>query len=200
MALTDAEIWRCKAELGFNLLETGAEPYIGTTAVFNQVIQLYMSAGAATTSSTAVTAATTPTPVTLSLASGTGFSAFDRVAIDVDERQEIPTVQSVSGNNIVVLLMKAHTGTYPVTVEAGESIVREILTKIRAVKSRMSTTFGTGSLKKVDELEWYQSGTQTQFGNLGSEIDYWRNELSAALGVPSMWSVRRAAGATLSVY
>jgi hypothetical protein len=200
VALTDSEVNRVRAELGYNLLSTGAEPWISSTQVFDQIIQPFLIAGAATTSSTAVAAATTATPVTLTLVSSTGFSAFDRVALDVDDRQELATIQSITGLTIVVALTKAHTGAYPVTVEGGESIVREILNKIRGVKSRMSIAFGVGSLKKVDEVEWYQAGTATLFGSLGSELSYWREELAAVLGIPSNWSRQRGAGATLSVY
>ncbi len=56
MALLDSEIARIKAELGYNLLTTGAVPYIGVTQVFEQVIQQNVLAGAKTTSATVVTA------------------------------------------------------------------------------------------------------------------------------------------------
>ena len=75
MALSNAELERIKAELGYNVLTIGALPYVGFSQMFTNVVQAYMSSGASTTSSTAVTAATTATPATLTLASGTGFTA-----------------------------------------------------------------------------------------------------------------------------
>lgn len=200
MALTTAELARLKQELGFPTLLVGADFYIGISSVFEQVIQPYMQSGASTTCATAVTAATTPTPATLTLASATGFAAQNRVVIDVDDRQEIATVQSLASPAITVLLTKAHTGTYPVTVEGGESILRDILGKIAAVKSEMGSTFGVGSLKAVDEVEFYQSGQRTLFGNLGSQLRFWRNELASCLGIENIWERKRAAGSSVSLY
>jgi hypothetical protein len=203
VALLDSEVQRIRYELGYNLLTVDAAPWISTTQAFEQIIQPFLSGGAATTSATTVTAATTATPVALTLASATGFTVGARAVVDVDDRQESATIQILSGSVITLMLTKAHTGgasTYPVTVEGGESIVRELLKKIRDVKSRMSTAFGAGALKKVDEIEFFQAGTLTLFGSLGSELAYWREELASALGIPSMWSRKRAAGATLSVY
>lgn len=190
---------RIRYELGYPILTVGAEPYIGWVSLFTQVIQPYVSAGASTTSSTAVTAATTPTPVTLTLTSGTGFNAGDRVVIDVDARQEIVTAQAVSGASLTVLLSLAHSGSYPVTVEGGETIVRELLRRIRETKDELGQTFGEGSIRKVDEIEFFQSGG-TLFGNLGTQLMFWREELAAALGMESAWSRKRAAGQRLAVY
>ena len=99
----------------------------------------------------------------------------------------------------MVLLQLAHSGTYPVTVEGGETIIREILRNIRAAKAEMGTTLGEGSLKKVDEVEFYQSGGTT-FGILGTQLNHWRNELAAALGVPNLWAGRGGGGQALSAY
>lgn len=196
MALLDSEIARIKYELNFNLLSVGAEPYIGVAAIFSQVIQPFLGGGATTTSSTVVVAASTPTPVTITLASGTGFTAGARVVIDVDDRQDVVTAQSVTGASLVVALSNAHTGTYPVTVEGGESIIREILTAIRNVKNQMgslasssSISAGTGGLKRVDDVEFHplsssaSSSSTTAFGELGAQLVFWRNELASALGL-----------------
>lgn len=200
MALLASEIARIKYELGFNLLTVGATPFIDVVAIFEQVIQPYLGAGAATTSSTAVTAADTPTPVTLTLASASGIATGCRLVIDVDDRQEIATLQNLSGSNATVLLSKTHTGTYPVTVEGGETIVRELLKNIAAVKSELASTFGYGALKKVDEIEFYQSGSSTLFGKLGEQLAFWRGELAAALGLQGMWSRRSGCGGAIAMY
>lgn len=200
MALTDAELARLKAELGYNLIGI-AQPYINVVAIFEGVIQPYLGSGASTTSATAVTATTPPSPaaVALTLASATGFHAFDRVVVDVDDAQETATVASVSGSTITVRLQKAHSGTYPVLVEGGESIVRELLSRIREVKAEMAETFGEGSIRKVDEVEFYQTGG-TAFGNLGGQLWSWREELAAVLGIPSMWAQKRQGAQRLSAY
>ncbi len=200
MALLTSEIARIKAELGYNVLSNGASPWVDIVAIFEQVIQPYLSGGASTTSATSVTAAATPTPVALTLADATGLAAGNRVVIDVDSRQEIATVQSISGAAITVQLTGTHSGTYPVTVEGPETIVREILRQIAGVKTKMVESHGEGSLKAVDEIEWYSSGSVTTFGNLGAELAYWRDQLAAVLGVQSMWARRRAGAQTMSVY
>ena len=156
MALTQAELRRLKFELGYNVVGAGAEAYISVVAVFEQVIQTYLTSGATTTSSTAVPAATSPTPVALTLTSAVGFNAGDRIWLDVDDRQESATIQSASPPAITVLLTKAHSGTYPVTVESGETIVRELLGKIRLVDdAQMAVGLAAGGVKKADEVEFF---------------------------------------------
>lgn len=200
MALSTSELQRIKAELGWNVLSTGAEPFIGVAMVFEQVIAVYMTAGAATTSATALVASATPAPAVLTLASATGFASGARVWIDVDDRQESATVQNLAGTAATVLLSKAHTGTYPVYVDGGEGIVRELLGRIKAVKDELAGTFGEGSLKKVDEVEFYQTG-MTAFGSTAKALMFWRDELASVLGDVSLnrWR-RRSGGGSMSVY
>ena len=198
MALLTSELERCKAELGFALIGV-ANPFIGTTMLFEQVIAPYLSSGAVTTSSTAVYAKDELTPVDLTLASATGIAAGDSVVVDVGSRQESTTVRSLSGAIATLDLKLAHSGTYGVSVVGGESIVREYLTRIREVKAEMAGTFGEGSLKSVDEVSFYQTGNSL-FGALGQQLSYWREELAAILGIQSMWSRRRGGATRLSVY
>lgn len=201
MALLTSEIQRIKFELGYALLSNSAAPWVDTVSIFEQVIQPYLQAGATTTSSTTVSASSAPTPVTLVLASADGVASGDRLVVDVDIRQEIATIQSLTGTSAVVLLQKAHTGTYPVTVEGGESLVREVLGRIADVKLKLSANYGAGALKKVDEVEWYQAGKgATYFGVLGENLRFWRNELASMLGIANAWESKRAAAQRLSVY
>jgi len=200
VALTDSEVQRIRAELGFHVLSVSAEPYISYVSLFDQIIQPFTTSGAATTSTTLVTAATTATPATLSLGSATGFAAGVRVVVDVDDRQEVATAQSLSGSALTLLLTKAHSGTYPVTVEGGETIIREKLTAIRNVKADMLATYGSGALKAVDEIQFYDTGGTTQFGVLGTQLAHWRDELAANLGIVSAWAEKRAGAGRLSVY
>lgn len=201
MALLDSEIARCKYELGYNLLTIAAEPYIGVARVFELVIQPNMLAGAITTSSTVVTAVAAgalASPVTLTLASVTGFSPGDRVIVDVDDRQEAATVQSVSGSTITLLLSKAHSGTYTLTVERGESIVREILQRLRAIADKLGTAaIQQAGIAKVDEIEFFK-GMQGVRYELQRLQTFWRNELSSALGVQNLRGA--SSGSAIAVY
>lgn len=201
MALLTSELTRVKYELGYNTLDAGAEPYISVVAVFDQIIQTYLESGAATTSATAVTAAAAPTPVTLTLASATGFNAGDRVVIDIDSRQEFAHVQSITGNDIVVLLRFDHTGTYPVTVEGGESIVREILTRLYALGSSLGElAVSTAGIKRVDEIEFFGDATINRIEQLTDLRMKWRDELAGCLGVVNMWRARAGASQIAEVY
>lgn len=201
MALTDSEVARLKAELGYNVLSVDAVPYIGITRVFENVIQQYVTAGAITTSATAVTAVSTPTPVALILTSATGFAAYNTVIIDVDERQEQATIQSLVTTTMTVQLKKAHSGTYPVTVEGPESIIREYLQKLRILSAPGGTFSSLGSrmgVKKVDEIEFFggEFGSST-LKDVRALQRHFRNELAAILGVPNM---RDGAGHSVSPY
>lgn len=201
MALLDSEIARCKYELGYNLLTVSAEPYIGVARVFELVIQPNLLAGAKTTSATVVTAVAAgalASPVTLTLADATGFSAGDRVIVDVDSRQEAATVQAVAGATITVLLSKAHTGTYSVTVERGESIVREILGRLRDIADKLgSVVLQQVGIKQVDEIEFFGGNMFSVRREMQRMQDYWRNELASALGVQNL---RANAGGAIAVY
>jgi len=187
MALLDSELARIKWHLGFNLLDVGAVPYIGVAAIFEQVIQPYLAGGATTTSATAVVVASAPTPVTLTLASATGFSLLDPVIIDVDSRQERATVQRVNGSTITVLLSLAHTGTYPVTVEGGESIVRDILKKCDTAWTAYSEAISSAGIKQLGqgELEYFPEGRGSSglLSSTRNTLRAWRGELASALGL-----------------
>lgn len=200
MALSTSELQRIKAELGWNVLSTGAEPYIGVAMVFEQVIAVYMTAGAETTSATTVPATTEPKLRDITLTSATGFAVGSRIWLDVGDNQESTTVQSVTGAVVRALLSKPHSGTYPVYVDGGESIVRELLARIKGVKDELAGIFGEGALKKVDEVEFYATG-MTLFGSTGKALMFWRDELASAIGDVSLnrWR-RRSGGGSMSVY
>jgi hypothetical protein len=204
MALSNSMVQRLKYETGFNLLTIGSEPYIQHVAVWDQVIQDNVDTQAATTSSTTVTAATSPTVVTLTVGSTTGFVAGDTVIVDVDAQRERATVRNVaSGTTFSVLLSKAHTGTYPVKLESGETIVLDIAEKLDSVASQIESAVSTAGLKSVDEITFQTvsaSGAKSQLDSLRQMRDYWRNELCSALGIVNGWTARRSGGAYLELY
>jgi hypothetical protein len=200
MALLPSELVRLRYELGYNLLTVGAEPWIGVASAFDNVIGPYLRSGASTTSSTAVVAASAPTPTPITLADATGFDVGARVVVDVDARQEIVTVQSISGLIITVVLKNAHTGSYPVTVEGGESIVRDILTKLRNVSDKLESASTKAGIKRVDEIEFFgDSRSDTVFSNLRRQREYWRDELSSAIGLARR-NQSGGGGSRVSVY
>lgn len=211
MALLTSELTDLRVALGYNALGVNAEPYVEYHAIFDRVVVEYLQAGATTTSATAVVASTNGAfaPVTLVLASATGFTAGDRLIVDVDTRQEEATAQSLSGANLTVQLKLAHSGTYPVTVDGGETIVRRLLRRIHAVQDQMAkpTTLqmaGAGGLKKVDEIEWHGLSTaaywSTPLGGLSKELMRLRDELASALGVQNLFRVRSGGGLCMSIY
>jgi hypothetical protein len=202
--LLTSEIQRIKIELGFNALTLSALPYAfdGVTQIFEQVVQQYLQGGALTYSSTAVTAATTPTIVSLTVTSATGISVGDRVVVDQDLAQEYSHVSVIAGSTISVALTNAHAGTYPVTVEGGESIVRRYLRECIAIQDKISKVSGRVGVKRVNEIEFFAQ-TGDQAGVRAELLDlqrYWRNELAAAIGVPNLREEARGAGQLLESY
>lgn len=191
--LTDSEIARIKFELGYNVLTFDAEPYIGIVSVFETVIKRYVSTDGTTTSSTTVTASTNPTPTSITLASAIVSALGPRLVVDVDDRQEIATVSAVSGSTVVLLLKKAHSGTYPVSIESGETLVREQLAKIAQLDAQLIARLSSAGIKKVDEIEFF--GAPDLGGLSASEAfqqakDDMRDELAAMLGVPNLRETR----------
>jgi hypothetical protein len=194
MALTASELQRVRFETGYNVLSAGAEPYISYVAVFDKVIQQYINGAAKTTSATPVAASTAFTPATLTLADPTGFTAFDRVVVDVDDRLEVATPQSLSGASLTLLLRRPHSGTYPISVESGETIVREKLRQILIFQGELTASPGTGALKQVDEIQFYGVGERSGFAVARSDLMALRDELAGALGVANLWRERTGGG------
>jgi hypothetical protein len=141
----------------------------------------------ATTSSTTVTGSADPTPTTITLASATGFATGQRVVVDVDTRRETVTIQNLSGVSLSALFVKSHSGTYPVAIESGETIAREILAKLVSFDSDRLDRLKSSGIKKVDEIEFFTSA-QAEFDSARNAL---RNDLASALGVPNLHSRSR---------
>jgi hypothetical protein len=201
VALLDSEIQRIRFELGYTVMGVNAEPYVEYFGTIDRVVQLYLNAGATTTSSTSVAAASTLTQRTIVLASATGFSAGATIYVDVLPQQERAVIQSISGNSIVVYLQKAHVGSYPVTVDGGEAIIREKLAQLYAIDEKQGSAINTAGLKRVDDIEFY-GGTimSSQVTMLQQLRDLRRDELASALGVANLHKLRRGSGQCVSVY
>jgi hypothetical protein len=136
------------------------------------------------------------------LASATGFSVFTKAVVDVDSRLELATIQSVAGSTITLLLSFAHSGTYPVTTEGGESMVRQQLGRILTLNARLDKASGLAGLKKADEVEWYDSyhGQSPVYAALIRQRDVLRDELCSMLGIENLWRRRSSGGQVCSLY
>lgn len=201
MALLDSEIQRIRFELGYTVMGVNAEPYVEYFGTIDRIVGLYLNAGATTTSSTTVAVADTLTQRTLTLASATGFTAGATVYIDVLPQQERATIQSVSGSTIVVYLQKAHVGSYPVTVDGGEAIIREKLAQLYAIDLQLGSSLQTAGLKRVDDIEFYGGTTKTSQTTMINQLrDIRRDELASALGVANLHRLRKGQGQCVSVY
>ena len=119
--------------------------------------------------------------------------------IDVDARQEIATLQYITGTLATFLLSLAHSGTYPVVVEGPITLARERLNRIEETKHELAQQYGWGALKKVDEVEFYNT-SQSHFGAIGDQLAFWRNELASVLGLENLWNRKQGSCSTLSVY
>lgn len=205
MALLDSEIRRIRAELGINILKVTAEPYISITQLFEQVVQANVTAGSTTSSSTAVVATGgDPAAVTLTLVDPTGFNQGDRVIVDVDSIQEAATVRALAGSTISLLLALGHAGTYPVTVEGGESLIRAKLRKIITLEQQIDDLAPAGGIKKADDVEFHSPREMRTI--LGPSFVAWeqrefeRRELAALIGIIYPRDAMRRAGSSISVY
>lgn len=206
MALTNAELQRVRFELGYPNLDTAAEPYIGITSVFTQIIKPYLLGGVSTTSTTAVSASIAPSPQTLTLTNATGLAVGDVVIVDVDSRQERATIQALHGLSMTVLLSLEHSGTYAVVQEGAEAIVRDILWELRRISDALVDQKTKVGLKQVDDVQFFGGGSTLAAQGLDplSQIlklrEYWRDELANCLGIPRLNSKAAAGGSEIGVY
>lgn len=184
---------RVRYELGYSSLTVAGEPYFAIAFAPEKALDSLYS-GAETTSATAVTSTTVPTAITL--ASGTGFVGGLRIHVDVGSRREVAIAQSVTGAVLEALFSRPHSGTYPVQVESGESMLRTILARLDDIAEQLSGALATGGIKKVDEVEFFER--QTRLTVLAEERNRWRTELASLLKLPNLNGQRR--GARLEVY
>jgi hypothetical protein len=213
--LSQSDLQRIKHELQFSQLTVGAEPYIGVTRYFEQIVQSFINSGVITSSATVVPASPTfPTAVSLTLASPSGgaqppgtLAVLDHVIVDVDAAQEFATVMSVQSNSITVQLSKAHGagGAYPIEQEGGEALVRIHLNYLRKIADRIQRFGARAGIKKADEVEFFggshgRSSEDSGFKTLGQMQQHFRRELCMLLfGVGSIQQFQ-GGGGSFSIY
>ena len=199
--LTDDEMARVKGEILDVLLTYGAIPYFRVRPIYDLIRDTVVSSSVdATTSATAVTAAG---PVTLTLASATGYTAGQRVVLDADASREVVTIRSVSGSTISVICQKTHGGTYPVEVESALTIVRGLLCDLIACEEYERQAPASAGLKQVDEVQWFGgSGERSLSATLADRRASLRADLATALGLGEIYRVglSRRSGGGVEVY
>lgn len=195
--LSDGELQRVRYELGHNVLELGALPYVGHRQIF-AVIQENCASDAQdpTTSTTAVTAAG---PASLTLASVTGIAQGARVVLDVDDAREVVTVRAVSGSAISVVCRKTHGGTYPVEIESALTLVRGVLSDLTVNAEKIRDD--GGDIKQVDEVTFFGEGgfDDSSLGRAYEKHIRLRRELASLVGIESNRG-GRGGGSSYEVY
>jgi hypothetical protein len=209
MGISNAEIVRLRAELGYNAVQV-SNPYLTSYALFETVIAQYVEAGGDTTSSTPVIAQSSPTAIALTLASvptdsnGNALVALDQVVIDVDSLLERVTVQSISGSVITVLLQLAHSGTYPVSVDGGVAMVREKLAYIRNLTAQIQKMMKAAGVSKTDDVEFHKPNDMVRVlgpaGAVWEQREWERAELADFLGVVYLRGMREQGGGSVTAY
>jgi hypothetical protein len=212
MALRFEDIARLKAETGYNVANVGAELYVlnGYAAVFDAAIAPYLI-DQGSTSGTLVGAQATPTAVEITLAAnppvggavvnvyGLVFQQGSKVVVDVGPSQEIGVIiQGLSGLVATVALQNEHgtAGAYPVLLQGGEFIVRDIISRIDIINSQMKGYApAVAGVAQADEAKFFASqrgrrGQMGAFDDLVYQRDMARRDLCAALGIENLWERR----------
>lgn len=199
MALTDDELQRVRAELADNVLDLGALPYIGHRNIYD-VIKANVSASsvAATSSSTAVTAAGA---TTLTLGTTSGLVAGTKVQLDADDARETVSVRAVSGSTISVVCRKTHSGTYPVEVESGLTLVRGCLADLAVLQDRVNDAAASAGIKKVDEVEFFGPADGRSVLDELRRAQYARRlDLARLCGLGAILGINSRHGGSVEVY
>lgn len=199
MALTSTEIDRCRYECRIALTRIGAEPYIGFNALMTKAIAPYLIDYGST--STTTVAAASPAvdavitvvanPVVPDPYNAPGFVPGAQVVVDLGPSQEFSTIRAVSGLQLTLSTLTNAHGTagaqYPVILKGAEWIVRDIIGRIDAVNTELSSTAVQGAgTAQVDEIKLHASikGSAPQkdrFEALVGQREQARLDLSYAL-------------------
>lgn len=220
MALRAEEILRIKWELGVNVTNLGAEPYITYLAIFEQAIQPFI-VDPTTTSATIVqqysggqqvqiTVAAIPT---LPAPSTTvpAFTVGTRLVIDVGPNQEESDILVLTGTTLWLTLANAHgqNGAYPVTMTGGEHIIREILRRLEVIGHQLTSVAPmTAGISQADEVKFYASTGHGGRGQhtidkgdaLVKQREQARDDLGEAVGFPNLRRAQRGGSRRLSAY
>lgn len=219
MALTYGEIQRLKYETGYNAANVGAEIYVlnGYAAVFDAAIAPYLI-DLGSMSTTAVSAQSAPTVTTITLAAnppvtgatvgasyGNVFTQGAKIVVDVGPAQEQNVViLALAGLSAAVTLQNAHGayGSYPVVLQGGEFLVRDILTRLDVINAQLKGFAPVvAGVAQADEAKLYASMSGGRRGaqrgvtdDLINQRDWARKDLAALLGIQNLWELRGKRG------
>ncbi len=219
MGLRAEEVLRMKWELGVSITLLGAEPYITYLAVFDRAIQPYII-DPSTTSTTLVAASAIATGqqvavtvTTIPLLAGTFTAAFTvgtTVTVDVGPAAETSQILVVSGTTIWLTLVNAHgaSGAYPISMAGGEQVVRDILSRLDAIKSELTNIAPKAAgIEQIDEVRIYPAtttgsrrGSRDKFESLIQQREQARDDLGEAVGFPNLRTMRKRGGSRVEVY
>lgn len=203
MALLQSELQALRFHLGFNQELISAQAYLwdGVTQTLEQIVAVYLQSGWLAHTPTAVVASPLPSPpttVTLTMNEGVSgvynnvavaFNVGDTIVVDQGIQQEYSFVQVVTQpNQIQCALQNAHSGTYPVTVEGGETIIRKCLTRLLRIELEMDAyrkAAGVSAAGGPTGVKFYASnGSQkSRWGELQEMYKFWRAELALSVGI-----------------
>jgi hypothetical protein len=192
MAASDDLIESLRFHLGYGCLsEDGPYTADGFRAVFYQVIQPNLTAGAETTSTTTVSEAGL---ATITVGSLTGIAAHSRLVVDVGDATEIVVVRATGVLALTATFALPHTQPYPVAVLGGEQRLRLLLHRADASWQAMQSgdVGDVAGLKRIEgDVEWFPGGNTLRERTKAYEAVV--NELSILCRVESLRG-RRCSG------
>jgi len=201
--LTTDEMQRIRRELADNVTDLGAAAYIGHRNIYT-VIQANVSSSAvaATTSSTTVAASG---PAVLTLATTTGINAGDKLVVDCDAARETVTARAIlvagAAGTVSVVCRRTHSGTYPVEVESGLTLVRGCLSDLAIMQDLINDAAAGAGVKRVDEVEFFgRADGGTTLDELRAAQLALRTDLARMCGLGDMLLTNSRRGAGLEVY
>jgi hypothetical protein len=160
MAITSAETESLRFHLGFGQVNgVGANSYTPDSfyEYFHQVIAPNLTGSTETTATTAITAGST---VTVTPVSMTDIVVHAALVIDVGPAAEMVQVRSVTATTFTATFALDHPSSgYPVALMGGHARLRWLLAKADAAWTALqdATIGDTAGLKQVDkgDIEWF---------------------------------------------
>ena len=159
MALSDSEIESLRYHLGYGNIGLGVSMYTpdGFKLLFDDIIAPYLTGDTETTATTAITAGSS---VTVTPVSMTDIVPYAKLVVDVGDDVELVMVRSVSVSAFTAKFAKAHPASgYPVALMGGHARLRLLLNQADvAWQSMQDASVGaTAGLQSVDknDVVWF---------------------------------------------
>ena len=192
--LSDVEMNRMRAELGFNVVSSGAQPFISHVQVFDLIRDYVSSTYDPTTSSSAVTAVG---PANITVADATNVVQFGAYVIDTGAQQEVVVCGNIATTTFSGVFAKLHSGTYPVERESPLTLVRQILARLTTLEDKIFQATGQAGIKAVDEIEFFGAANErSRLEQMFDVRDRLRKELASRVNLSTF--VRQVAGVDVS--